>query len=142
MTWAPILQEPPFFSSLRGARRCQKWEKSSPKQYETACPRHLLQWGFTVSSESVLQAIRFKGPFAFGCHCSISFRISLSSKILGSPYFGSFQFAEHVVEHKTQGNYQFLKLTLCKLVLQHNASCSSFTCSGSFCQGMHNKDGN
>ena len=37
----PILQEPPFFSSLRGSRRCQKWEKSSPKEYEIACPRHL-----------------------------------------------------------------------------------------------------
>ena len=73
---------------------------------------------------------------------SISFSISLSRKILGSLYFGCFQFSEYVVEHKTQGNYQFLKLTLCTLVLQHNASCSSFTCSGSFCQGMHNKDGN
>ena len=38
----PILQEPPFYiySSPRGARTCQKWEKSSPNQYEIACPRH------------------------------------------------------------------------------------------------------
>ena len=33
-------------------------------------------------------------------------------------------------------------MTLCALVLQHRVSGSSFTCTGSFCKGMHNKGGN
>ena len=95
-----------------------------------------------VLSLLTVKPLENKGPKWGTVHTlNIGFGLASSRQILSSRCSSCFQIAKFVAEHKDQSEQQGLKMTLCALVLQHCVSCSSFNCTGSLCQGMHNKGG-